>query len=89
MYSTSLAAPPVHRIEIPYPAFPERVRYKFYCLKAIITLEQLITSVVKKKKILLSKASRFPEKPGTDRGSRIEDGGPGIRDRLKKHENLI
>ena len=49
----------------------------------------LITSVVKKKKILLSKASRFTGKPGADRGSRIEDGGPGIRDRLKKHENLI
>ena len=89
IYSTSHAALHVHRIEIPYQPFPERVRYEFYCLKAMITLEQLITSVVEKKKISLRKASRFTGKPVADWGSRIEDGGLGIKDQLKKHENLI
>ena len=39
----------VHRIEIPYWAFPNRFVHEFYRLKALITLEQVITSVVEKK----------------------------------------
>ena len=47
---TLLAALHVHRIEIPYRAFPERLVQEFYRLKVLIILEQLITSVVEKKK---------------------------------------
>ena len=44
-----LAALHVHRIEIPYRAFPERVGPRILSLKVLIFLEQLITSVVEKK----------------------------------------
>ena len=47
---TLLAALHVHRIEIPYRAFPNGLVQEFYRLKVLIILEQLITSVVKKKK---------------------------------------
>ena len=47
---TLLAALPVHRIEIPCRAFPEGSVHDFgYRLKTLITLEQVITSVVEKK----------------------------------------
>ena len=56
---------------------------EFYGLKALIILEQLISSVVEKKRIILmSKASRFTGKSG----SRIED--REIRDQGSVKKNL-
>ena len=66
----------VHRIEIPYRAFPEQN------LKALITLEQVNTSVVEKWMILMSKTSRFTG----ELGSEIGDWESGIGDQLKKLE---
>ena len=75
-----LAAVHVHRIEIPYRAFPQRVGPRILSLESVDYLEQLITSVFEKKKriILMSKTSRFTGKSG----SRIEESG--IEDRLKR-----
>ena len=56
------AALHVHRIEIPYRAFPEQVGPRILSL-SVDYFEQLITSVVeKKKKILMRKTSRFTGK---------------------------
>ena len=66
----------VHRIEIAYQAFPEQN------LKALITLEQVNTSVVEKRMILMSKTSRFTG----ELGSEIGDRESGIGDQLKKLE---
>ena len=38
-------------------AFLHRLVYQFYCLKALIALEQVNTSVVKKRRILMNKSS--------------------------------
>ena len=54
--------------------------HEFCRLKALITLEQLITSLVEKRTIFMSKTSGFTGKLG----SRI-----GIENRLKKLENKI
>ena len=71
---TLLAALHVHRIEIPYRAFQERIGPRL-----LIILEQLITSVFEQKRIILiSKTSRFTGKTG----SRIVESG--IEARLKR-----
>ena len=74
--STSCRSIHVHRIEIAYQAFPEQN------LKALITLEQVNTSVVEKRMILMSKTSRFTG----ELGSEIGDRESGIGDQLKKLE---
>ena len=75
-----LAAVHVHRIEIPYRAFPQWVGPRILSLESVDYLEQLITSVFEKKKriILMSKTSRFTGKSGL----RIEESG--IEDWLKR-----
>ena len=74
-----LAAVHVHRIEIPYRAFPQWVGPRILSLEIVDYLEQLITSVFEKKKIILmSKTSRFTGKSGL----RIEESG--IEDWLKR-----
>ena len=75
-----LAAVHVHRIEIPYRAFPQRVGPRTLSLESVDYLEQLITSVFEKKKriIVMSKTSRFTGKSGL----RIEESG--IEDWLKR-----
>ena len=58
--------------------------HEFYRLKALITLEQMITSVVEKKKrtVLMSNNSRFTGLlEDLERGSRIEDRELGIENR--------
>ena len=55
------AALHVRRIEIPYRAFPEQVGPRILSL-SVDYFEQLITSVVEKKKILMRKTSRFTGK---------------------------
>ena len=54
--------------------------HEFYRLKALITLEQMITSVVEKKRtVLMSNNSRFTGLlEDLERGSRIEDRELGI-----------
>ena len=59
---------------------------EFYRLKVLIALEQLITLMVEKITILMSKTSRFTG--NQERGSRIQEGrsgnenrGSGIEDR--------
>ena len=69
---TLLAALHVHRIEIPYRAFPERVGPRILSLESVDyfgTTDHF--SGRKKRTILMSKTSRFTEKSG----SRIEDRG--------------
>ena len=75
-----LAAVHVHRIEIPYRAFAQRVGPRILSLESVDYLEQLITSVFEKKKriILMSKTSRLTGKSGL----RIEESG--IEDWLKR-----
>ena len=75
-----LAAVHVHRIEIPYRAFPQRVGPRILSLESVDYLEQLITSVFEKKKriTLMSKTSRLTRKSGL----RIEESG--IEDWLKR-----
>ena len=53
---TLLAEFHIHRIEIPYRAFAERVEsvYKFYRLKALITLERVNTTEWSKKIIIVN-----------------------------------
>ena len=69
--------------------------HEFYRLKALITLEQIITSVVEKKRtVLMSNNSRFTGLlEDLERGSRIEDRELGIENRgsvkKKKLENKI
>ena len=53
--------------------------HEFYRLKALITLEQMITSVVEKKKNSLSRFTGLLE--DLERGSRIEDRELGIENR--------
>ena len=78
---TLLAALHIHKIEIPYRAFPEWFGPRILSLKGVDyfgTIDHL-----------LSKTSRFTGKPGSrieDRGSRIED--RGIRDRGSVKKNL-
>ena len=48
-YHALYLQPRLQHIEIPHRAFLERVVHEFYRLKALITLEQVITSVVAKK----------------------------------------
>ena len=57
--------------------------HEFYRLKALITLEQMITSVVEKKRtVLMSNNSRFTGLlEDLERGSRIEDRELGIENR--------
>ena len=56
--------------------------HELYRLEALIILEQVITSVVEKNKIILmSKTSWFTGKSG----SRIEDRGIGNRGSVKKN----
>ena len=58
--------------------------HEFYRLKALISLEQMITSVVEKKKrtVLMSNNSRFTGLlEDLERGSRIEDRELGIENR--------
>ena len=78
---TLLAALYVHRMEIPYRAFAKRVGPRSYSLKVFIILEQLITSVVEKKKNNLNQQN-FK----VDWKIRIEDGG--IRDQGSFKKNL-
>ena len=75
---TLLAALHVHRIEIPYRAFPNGLVQEFYRLKVLIILEQLITSVVKKKKNNLNEQNFkvYRKIRIEDRGSRNQ--GPRI-----------
>ena len=74
---TLLAALYVHRMEIPYRAFAKRVGPRSYSLKVFIILEQLITSVVEKKKNNLNQQNFkvFWKTRIEDRGLRIEDRG--------------
>ena len=65
--------------------------HEFYRLKALITLEQMITSVVEKKRtVLMSNNSRFTGLlEDLERGSRIEDRELGIENRGSvKKKNL-
>ena len=57
--------------------------HEFYRLKALITLEQMINSVVEKKRtVLMSNNSRFTGLlEDLERGSRIEDRELGIENR--------
>ena len=80
---TLLAALHVHRIEIPYRAFPERVGPRILSLESVDyfgTTDQF--SGRKKRIILIRKTSRFTGKSGL----RIED--RGIRDRGAVKKNL-
>ena len=82
---TILGALHVHRIEIPYRAFLERVSPRILSLERVDyfgTTDHF--SGQKKRIILISKTSRFSGKPGSrieDRGSRIEE--LGIEDLLR------
>ena len=80
---TLLAALHVHRIEIPYRAFPERVGPRILWLESVDyfgTTDHF--SGRKKRIILMSKTSRFTGKSG----SRIED--REIRDQGSVKKNL-
>ena len=80
---TLLAALHVYRTEIPYRAFPEQVGPRILSL-SVDYFEQLITSVVEKKKNLNEENFKVYWKIGSrieDRGSRIEDRGSRIEDR--------
>ena len=65
----------VHRTEI--ELFRNESVREFYCLKALVTLDQVITSVVEKKNSLNEQKVYW---------IRIEDRGSGIEDRLQKLE---
>ena len=76
---TLLSALHVHRIEIPYRAFLERFGPRILSLESVDyfgTTDHF--SGQKKRRILMSKTSRFTGKSG----SRIEESG--IEDRLKR-----
>ena len=77
---TLLAALHVHRIEIPYRAFPKRVGPRTLSLESVHYFGATDHFGGRKKKriILMSKTSRFTGKSG----SRIE--ASGIEDRLKR-----
>ena len=78
---TLLAALHVHRIEIPYRAFPERVGPRILSLESVDyfgTTDHFSGRKKKKRRILMSKTSRFNGKSG----SRIQESG--IKDRLKR-----
>ena len=78
---TLLAALHVHRIEIPYRAFPERVGPRILLLESVDYFRASdYFSDRNKRTILMSKTSRFTGKLG----SRIGDRKSGIEDRLKK-----
>ena len=68
---------------------------EFYRLKVLIALEQLITLMVEKITILMSKTSRFTGKPGAriqDPGRKIGEtriGDRGSRIGKKKLENKV
>ena len=70
---TPLAALHVHRMEIPYRAFPERVGPRILSLESVDYFGKTDHFSGRKKKgiILMSKTSRFTGKSG----SRIEDRG--------------
>ena len=72
----------VHRTEI--ELFRNGSVREFYCLKALVTLDQVITSVVEKKNNLNEQKVYW--KRIEDRGSGIGDRGSGIEDRLQKLE---
>ena len=78
---TLRAALHVHRIEIPYRAFPERVGPRILSLESVDyfgTTDHFSGRKKKKRIILVSKTSRFTGKSG----SRIEKSW--IEDRLKR-----
>ena len=82
---TLLAALHVHRIEIPYQAFPERVGPRILSLESVDyfgTTDHFSGRKKKKRIILMSKTSRFTGKSG----SRIEN--REIRDRGSVKKNL-
>ena len=71
----------IHRIEIPYKAFPDRVGPRILSLESVDYFRASdYFSGRKKRTILMSKTSRFTGKLG----SRIGDRKLGIEDRLKK-----
>ena len=78
---TLLAALYVHRIEIPYRAFPELVGPRILSLESVDYFGITDHFIGRKKRIILmSKTSRFTG--NQERGSRIEKSG--IKDRLKR-----
>ena len=81
---TLLAALHVHRIEIPYRAFPERVGPRILSLESVdyFGTTDHFSGRKKKRIILMSKTSRFTGKSG----SRIED--REIRDQGSVKKNL-
>ena len=81
---TLLAALHVHRIEIPYRAFPERFGPRILSLESVdyFGTTDHFSGRKKKRIILMSKTSRFTGKSG----SRIED--RRIRDRGSVKKNL-
>ena len=76
---TQLAALHVHRRELPYRAFPERVGPRVLSLSVVyFGTTDRFSGRKKKRIILMRKTSRFPGKSE----SRIEESG--IEDRLKR-----
>ena len=77
------AALHVHRIEIPYWAFPKRAVHEFYRLKALILWNNWLLQWSKKRTILISRNLRVSGKSE----AKIENRESGIEDRLKNLEN--